>query len=96
MAKYKSGSRFLGGVEGETFDETKIVFQRDINVDEIVISSTITISARQEFRPDLISLDHYLRPDLGWFIMLANQLDHISQFKAGSSIGIPSISGFIR
>lgn len=94
MAQYKSGSRFLGGKKGKTIDGTEIVFPRV--VDEISIATIVTISAKQEYRHDLISLQYYRRPDLGWFIMIANKFDHVSQLKAGVTINIPSIVGFIR
>ena len=89
-SQYKAGSRFVGNKEYE-FNGKAVVFQKDFDLS--TIAKYYSIKAGQEHRPDLISLEVYKRDDLGWVIMQANKLDHISQLTVNLSLIIPNISG---
>ena len=92
MANFTKNSRYRGGKE-YTFNDTTVVYERDVNLSNIV--RYYAIPAGHEFRPDLISLAVYKRADLGWVIMRANNLHHISELTVNRSLSIPEISGII-
>lgn len=47
------------------------------------------ITAKHEYRPDLVSTEVYGTPNFWWRIMEANRMNDIMQFKAGQNIVLP-------
>jgi len=94
MADFNQGSRFKRGSEG-TFQGKTVVFPQSIDYSQLTFTKFHTITAGQEFRPDLISQEIYLRNDLGWHIMAANNIDAVESLTAGKTIGIPPVIGII-
>lgn len=92
MAQYKKGTRYYNARKG-TFRGNAVIFEPQWKFDSI--AGYYKIPVREEYRPDLISLSVYNRSDLGWVIMKANNFDHISQLKVGTTIAIPNISGIL-
>lgn len=50
------------------------------------------ITKGAEYRPDLVSFQVYGFPDAWWFIMEANGIKDIFDFKAGRTIFLPNLS----
>lgn len=95
MANFQQGSRFLGGRIGKTFNDTTVVFPKFIDYTSLKPVSFIVISANNAFRDDLISLEAYDRPDLGWHIMAFNFIDHPKDLKAGLTLKVPPVRGVV-
>lgn len=94
MADYRRGSRYIDGKESE-FRGSTTIFPKEINYSQLEYATFITISARTEFRPDLLSLEAYNRVDLGWIIMASNKIDNVSGLIVNTTLGIPEIQGII-
>jgi len=52
----------------------------------------LVITKGTEYRPDLVSFDHYGHVDNWWRILEANNIKDIWDFKAGTTIILPDIS----
>lgn len=95
MANYTSGSRYKNAFYG-TFRNEEVVYPKTIDFNKIPSIGTYTVTARTEFRSDLVSVEVYGRPDLGWIIMSYNQLDHPNNLVAGLSLRVPSAQGILN
>lgn len=66
-----------------------------ITIKESALDKTITISAKYDRRPDLLSYDVYGTPKFWWVFMMRNKdiiFDPINDFRAGVEIQIPSLT----
>lgn len=88
MANYSRGSRFLGGTFSE-FDDEQTVFPPFYDFSNVQSVGSFQISVATEYRPDLISFQVYGQSNLGWYIMLYNQIDHVKDLKEGVTLSIP-------
>lgn len=95
MAKYSSGSRFRKAEYG-TFRNKSVVYAKTIDYSLFESVNTYTVTSGAEFRPDLVSVAVYGRPDLGWIIMAYNQFDHSNELTAGRTLKVPSAQGILN
>lgn len=95
MANYTSGSRYRKASYG-TFRGEEVVYPKIIDFNSIGAIGTYTVTSRSEYRSDLISVDVYGRPDLGWIVMAYNQIDHPKDLVAGTTLKIPSAQGILN
>lgn len=65
----------------ETYKRTKYV--------KTGTEKVMLITKGVEYRPDLVSYDHYGFTDVWWKILEANQMNDIYDFKAGTTIILP-------
>lgn len=95
MANYTSGSRYRKANYG-TFRGKEVVYPKIVDYNSISAIGTYTVTARSEYRSDLISVEVYGRPDLGWIIMAYNQIDHPKDLVAGKTLKIPPAQGILN
>jgi hypothetical protein len=75
------------------YTENKFLTFETYKKKEIPLSSNdkyYSVTAGDEFRPDLVSNRAYGTPDFWWRIMEVNNIKDIFDFKAGINIRIPS------
>ena len=89
---FRKSSRFAGGTVGR-FKNKTVVYEKVIDYNSLDTVANHKITAGQEFREDLISLDVYGRSDLGDHIMRYNQIDEPKFLKAGVTLEIPAVIG---
>lgn len=86
----KRNSRYVQGGTTTTFPlrlgwwERHVILQED---DDIFL----TISSRQDRRPDLIAFDIYGKPDLGWIVLQHNNIVDLNlELRQGTDIRLPN------
>ena len=94
MADYKQGSRYTGAKFG-TFSGKTVVFPKYTDPRSLTFAKFIEIEPGDEYREDLISLKAYGRDDLGWIIMMANDIDHPKDLRVGKQLGVPRVRGIL-
>lgn len=78
-----------------TFRGKKVIFPRQINWSSIRTLRAAKVLVADEYRPDLISLRHYGRADIGWAILDYNLLDDPAELYAGRDILIPELGALV-
>lgn len=87
----KSRVIYYGDLPKTTFE----IYKRDPITSFSILDKVALITPGWEYRPDLVSFDFYGAPDFWWKIMEVNKMSDILQFKAGTTISLPSNIGAI-
>lgn len=93
--KWKDGSRFIYNSQIYTDPDDGILKVAYISkaIPMTPDDQYHTITAADEYRPDLISYKYYKTVQADWLLMQANDFESLKQFKAGTTIRIPALNG---
>lgn len=85
----KEGRYFQGGYSEGTPDT--LDWWTAFNFGKSETDVTLTITAKYQYRPDLLAYDAYDKPWLGWFILQYNNIvDVMEEFTVGKTIVLPT------
>ena len=72
-------------------DNNKVTFETYKRKDIVFSESDkfIQINSSTEYRPDIVSYVAYGIPELWWYVMQANNIKDIYEFKSGITLRIP-------
>ena len=88
-----NSSRYSGSTVLRYSEQGYLTFETYKRNDNIVPESPddqfTLLSAKYEYRPDLLSYDVYGFPDYWWKIMQVNNIWDVFEFTAGKNIRIP-------
>lgn len=89
-----SGSRYIKSKVVHYGEQRILTFETYVRIkyEPIGNESIMVISKGVEYRPDLVSFDHYGHVDNWWRILEANNIKDIWNFKAGTTIILPDVS----
>ena len=89
-----AGSRYVKGRIVYYGEQKFLTFETYVRVpyEEQGTESIMVINKGVEYRPDLVSYEHYGHVDNWWKILEANKMKDIWDFKAGTTIILPDVA----